>query len=292
MIQVKDLQNTVEQKLDRREIKHNPFLAQIVSVHGSVFADNRPNYVWIAESNQPESRHIVFNNRVSPVEGLNVWVRKSPKPPFQLEIDGVYISGMLSDEDVTIFSLPNHAPNHQYPSEADPGFDKVLIYQPAIQILKTTGNGTNLTVTTQPYIYYLDGVREFFSGFNTDLSVYLPTAGNDVGLLIYLNLNTGNLAVDSGTEVPTGNTVTYPIIPDSSIPSAYVLLQDGQTQVTTATHIIDVRDFLSADRGDSYEATQIGQFLVSVDGATFTAQLPMVGVNGVMVNSDGLIVLV
>lgn len=291
MIQVKDLQNTVQQKLDRREIKHNPFLAQIVSVHGSVFADNRPNYVWVAESNQPESRHIVFNNRVSPVEGLNVWVRKSPKPPYQLEIDEVYVSGMLSSEDVGIFSLPNHAPNHQYPSEADPGFDKVLIYQPALQPLKTTGNGTNLTVTTQSYIYHLDGVREFFSGFNTDLTPYLPAPGNDVGILLYLNLNTENLAVLSGVEVPTGNPVTYPLIPDAAVPSAFILLQDGQTQVTTATHIIDSRDFLSADRASDLEATLVGQIAYSTDGATVSMELPLVNVDGIMLTVDGYILV-
>lgn len=291
-VQLIDVQQKVTERIQSREIRHTPFLAQIVNVHGSVFALNRPNYVWIAESAQPESRHIVFNKNVAAVAGLNVWVTKSPKPPYQLEIEDVYVSAMLESEDVAIFNLPLHGVNHQYPSEADPGIDKVLTFLPAIQPLKTTGNGVNLIVTTQPYIYHLGGVRLTFSGDLTDLNAYLPSAGQDVRLLLYYDLNIGGMGVVSGTEVPTGDPAPYPDIPTDAVPSAYVLLQDGQVVVDNALHIDDTRDIWGADRGDSYEATMPGQILYSVDGATFTAELPMTNEWGIMLTTDGLIMIV
>lgn len=293
MIQIKDLKETVETKIKSREVKHTPFEAVIVSVHGSVHPANRPDYVWIAESNQPESRHPVFNNAVAPVEGLPVWVRKSPNPPHQLEIDRVYFSATDPGNSVGGYSLPNHAPNHQYPSETNIGIDPVLIYQPALQMFKTTGNGANLTVYTRPYIYHVLGVRQEFTGLFTDMTPYLPSVGNAVRVLIYLDLDTGTLGYVSGTEVTIGDPVPYPNIPTTNaVPSVYVLLEDGQTYISTAEHIVDSRDLWGAGGASGLPATQIGQIGFSVDGVVLSAQLPLVGVNGIMVSSDGLIMIV
>lgn len=292
-LQIRDVQESIQERLDAREIKHKPFLATIQSVHGSVHPSNRPDYVWIAENAQPESRHVVFNNRVTPVAGLQVWVQQSPNPPHQLEIAGVYVSAADPGSTIGPLSLPNHAKNHQYPSEAAPGNDPVLIYQPALQPFKTTGNGVDKLVLVQPYIYHVAGVRYVFAGTGFNLTAYSPSAGNDRRILIYLDLTDHTVKLLLGSQVPTAtpSVAPYPDVPANSVPSAYVLLQDGQTAITTADHIDDTRDLWGANNVGALQATQIGQIMYSTDGSTFTAQLPLVNNDGIMLTVDGYILV-
>lgn len=291
VVKIVDLQDVVRNTVERREIKHNPFLAIIVSVHGSIYVDNRPSLVWISESNQPESRHIAFAGNITPVEDLPVWVQKSPKPPHALEIIDVYTSGMDYSNEIAPFQVPIHGVNHQYPSELNPGIDLVLTYQPAIQPLKTTGNGADLTVYTEPCIYVFGGVRYVFGGYFSDMTSYLPAAGNIVRVLIYLDPSTNALGYLSGSEVAIGNPVPYPDVPTNTAPSAYILLEDGQTEIETSSSVEDTRDLFSAGGGGASAAEQIGQILYSTDGVVFTPELPVVNDEGIMLTTEGYILV-
>lgn len=290
-ITIRDTQQAVTDKIKTREIKHNPFKAVIVPVHGSIYPDNRPSLVWIAESAQPESRHIALSGNISPVENLPVWVQKSPKPPNQLEIIGVYAGAMDPSETISPFQVPLHAPNHQMPSESNLGIDPVKVYQPAIQMLKTTGNGSDLTVYTQEYIYQFGNTYQKFSGYFSDMTTYLPSAGMILWVLLYFDPSTGVINYLSGNEVAIGLSPARPSIPDNVRASAFILLEDGQTEIVTAEHILDTRDFLGGG-GLGSSATEIGQIMYSTDGVSFTAELPMVNSDGILLTSEGYIMVV
>lgn len=291
MIQVRDNILAINEKIATREVRHEPFKAVIVSVHGSTIPQNLPDWVWVAESNQPESRHIVYNDKVAPIEGLPVWVQESPNPPHQLEIIKTYGSAANPGSTISIFNLPNHAANHQIPTEISAGHDPVLTYLPAIQSLKTTGSGLNLTVYTQPYIYHSGGVRYTFSGLFSDMTPYLPSAGMIRRVLVYLDLATGTLGYVAGTEVADTDPAPWPNIPTGTRPSAYITLTASQTTISTAEHIADTRD-IWGDGGDTITPDHIGQIMYSVDGLEFTPELPMVNADGIMLTVDGYIMVV
>ena len=164
--------------------------------------------------------------------------------------------------------------------------DAVKVYQPAIQSLKTTGNGTDLTVTTQALIYLVDGVRKSFVGAETDLTSYVPsTAGQTRRVLLYLDKSTNTLNVSSGTAVSGAIPIPYPTAPADSIPSAYVKLTNAQTAVTTATHVEDARGFLTGNGATSpFAATQDGQIIIAVDG-NFQVKTPLINSRGIVMTS-------
>jgi hypothetical protein len=65
-------------------------LAVLKSVDDSVSVPNRPNYVWAADWNQPQSIYMILNKRVPPVEGLQVKIGYPEKPPFIRQVLGTW----------------------------------------------------------------------------------------------------------------------------------------------------------------------------------------------------------
>jgi hypothetical protein len=63
------------------------------------------------------------------------------------------------------------------------------------------------------------------------------TSGQSRKVLVYLDKETNNLAVESGTAVSGAIPIPYPVAPETAIPSGYVKLTNGQTVITTAAHI-------------------------------------------------------
>ena len=81
---------------------------------------------WVSILNQPESRVLVHNATTLDIEGTPVWVGPGTKPPYRLEVKGLYFGG-LSQTDTSqgsALQMGAHAQVHQYPSESAPGPDK------------------------------------------------------------------------------------------------------------------------------------------------------------------------
>lgn len=263
----------------------------------------KPSYVWASEFNQPQSNFQILNRAVPPTVGLRVKIGYPEKPPFERQVIGKwdqdpFYSGFDEDDDGALNSHPHHQA-HQYPSETNPGADPVLIYQPALQLLKTTGDGATLTVTVQalPSYRYHD-THKSFPGAAFDLTSYVPGVANTVlYVLVYLDAQASVLKALAGTAVTDNGIIPIPkpVLPGKGIASAYVKLSNGQSTITTATHVVDAREFLEPkqDGTDIGGATEVGQFLYSQDGSTFTPSIPLVNDFGeVMTNNDGKILVV
>jgi len=259
--------------------------AVLVEVSGAVEVAGRPNYVWCSEYAQPQSYFMAYNNKVKAIAGLTVIVGFPEKEPFKRKIVGLWDDfealGGANPGDAGDFDLPVHGQSHQYPSESNPGTDPVLIYQPALQMLKTNVTGTNLFVQVQSLRYRINGVFKIFAGGILDLSAYVPIPANQARyVLIYLDGFTNTLLALPGTAVPITPTLPpKPLTPAGGYSSSYVYLQTGQTTISIITDVIDARAFLAPepDNGLVLGATQIGQILYSTDGIAFTPQLPMIG---------------
>lgn len=256
-IEIEDIRKKQAKALDTREPRHALIPAEIIEVNGSTTPNGRPNYLWVREFSRMESARVVRNETSVTVAGTPVVIEVDPKKPDEGRVVGLYDAAMTPNEDINIinYNIGPHRTNHQYPTEATKGTDAVLVYQPAIQPLKVTGDGATLTVTVQSHVYVENGVRYAFSGGVLDLTSYVPVTANRVKrVLVYLNKNTNMVTVQDGTEVVDNGIIPipYPTAPRHSKPAGYVRLETGQTGVTTATHVEDARDFLGSDDIQDY----------------------------------------
>lgn len=247
------------------ELSHNQLPAVIKSVAGTTRPVGMRSMTWVAFYNQPESMALVHNSTAMDVEGTPVWIGPAANPPHGLEIKGIYLGGVSEEVDHGGGALasPPHAQTHQYPSESNKGPDPMLVYQPALQPLKMTGNGLNLTVTVQPHLYQSDGKPRYFPGANLDLTSSVPsTSGTVRKTLVYLDEATRALAVVDSVAVPIGGSrnPTRTTLPIGGRMIGYVELTYGQTAITTVTHIEDWRDTLGG-RTNVSSATTISPHL-------------------------------
>jgi hypothetical protein len=230
------------------EPNHGDRQATIKEISGSTRHATQPGKTWISLWNQPESLIPVWNNTALEVAESHVWVGPQVYPPFALEIKGSYQGG-LAPNTVTYggaYGSSDHGDVHQTADESSPGAAPVSVFQPMMQMLKTTGDGSTLTITIQPLIYFRGARRVTYPGQTLDVTSYVPGAGLTRRILVYLDIGLNQIGVVTGSTVSSTGAipVPYPDIPDNSYPSAYVQLTVGQTAVTTATHVEDTRDFI------------------------------------------------
>lgn len=295
MTSIADIKRQKARNDEQFEPNHNTPWGVIVEVDGSTSPPNRPNMTWVDMYKRSNGRLAVLNDTTMKTAGTPVQLGPAPKPPY-LAVVGTYNDSLHPTDNTTNlgqFNAPPHAPNHQYPTEAAKGSDAVLIYQPAIQMLKLTGNGTNLTVSVQPLVYWVNGTRKVFPGATLDLTSYVPgTAGKTRRILVYLDRDTNNLAVVRGTAVSGAIPVPFPDAPANAIPSDFVRLTNGQTAVVTVTHVDEGRGLMGGGNGaDSpFTPTADGQIIIVEDGA-FVVRTPLVDAYGdILTDANGLII--
>lgn len=251
----------LEEQRESYEPRHGDVVAVLSELDGSTRHATQPSKSWVSIYGQPESLIPVYNATSVNKAGTPVWVGPQLRPPHSLEVKGIYHGGVSQDIDTQaeMLGIPEHGQIHQYPSEANPGASPVLIFQPAIQPLKTTGNGSTLTVSTQSLIYVnAGGKRVEFSGRQTDLTASVPGSGLVRNVLVYLDTDLGQLDTIDGATVGSsgGSPVPEPAVPANGIGSAYVQLTAGQTSVVTASHVIDARPLfhIQATTAEVYSA--------------------------------------
>lgn len=295
-VTIQEITRAWQNKLDGKQNKPNVAMGRLVSVNGTVTPPNRPNFVYFLEFNQNENAPpaVVFNDAVQPVNNLPVLVMTAPTPPFRRKVIGVYSDELFeaTQDDVGYFSVPPHATTHQYPSEINIGTDPVLVYQPALQMLKVTANAsTALSIDVGRLIYHWQTQKFIFGGATAlDISSYIPGTANFARyVLVYLDPLTNTIAFESGTAVDT--TFAVPLAPDfvdPSVPAAYIYLLNGAATISN-TDIVDARYFLNTYTTDlALTPRRVGDFLVSLDGITFEAQEILVDQHGeIITDSNG-----
>lgn len=222
--------------------------AVIIEVDGSTSPPNLDNFVWFASSGLPESYGVAYNSTGLNYAGAVVWIGQDPRPGNRWQVIEPYTDShdVFDDTPVTRLAIGVHGLNHQMVAEDNIGPDPVKIYQPSIQMLKTTGDGATLTITTQSLIYTVGGLRREFAGAETDMTGYVPAAGYARRVAVYLDKDTNTLDFVTGDTVAISDGLppSYPVMPRGSIPSAWIYLEGGQTTITTADEVDDARFLL------------------------------------------------
>ena len=281
--------------LEEREPKRERIPGIITAINGSVNPDHRPNWVHVRLNMFPDTTvYSAFNDATLHIEGLWVWLEAAPDEKIGLRVTGEYFGAVSPDEVVTAgrLNVPNHGANHQIPTETDVGPDPTLIFQPAIQMLKTTGDGETLIVTVQPATYSVGASTHSFPGARVNLTSHVPSvAGRVRYALLFLATGPGLITVVNGQEAPNNGVspIELPTRPATGINSAYVRLEFGQTAVLTSSDVIDARSFFGEVGGGLPTPTRAGEILIS-DGLSFKVALPVVDAYGlIMTNADGTI---
>lgn len=296
----RDAAKKITAKIESREKARVVTVGYLKSVDGNVTVPRRPNHVWFQEWAQPESAPlaVVFNDAVPPIANLPVLVTTSPTPPFQRKVIGVYHDGIVPTNPTNIgqLNLPLHAPSHQYISETNVGHDPVLVWQAALQMLKTTA-ASGLTVLVSGLVYHYNLVYYYFNSTVLDLTTSIPGAGLVRYTLVYLDPATGLLGVVDGTPVLDNGAIPIPL-PDlvaDTLASAYVQLSATTTTISNST-IVDARAFLTIGGGDDnppYTPNNIGDILISLDGTTFEPRQILTDALGeIVTDSNGHLVVI
>lgn len=253
------------------------------------------NFTWVSLFRRRDVPPIPAWNPTSLTEkGTPVFVARNPKGPYRWEIIGIDSSyeSDTSSSPTSQFNLPNHAPNHQIPTEATIGPDPVYTFQAALMMFKTNGDGISLTVRTEAYTYVKSSTRRYFTGKLTDLTSYVPGAGLIRKVLLYLDRDANLLYTVSGTAVTDDGITPIPEpIPPAGVDaksSALVVLANGQTTITTATDILDCRDTLGGS-DTTYllpEPTEQGQVLMVDEALNWIAASPLTDDDGGWMTDD------
>jgi hypothetical protein len=292
----RDIRIARRNQLSQLEKALKIYPATITSESGSTtYTDLGLNFTWVSLWGREDVPPVpAWNPTALTEKGTPVFIARNPKNPYRWEIIGINSSYELdtSSNPTNQFNLPNHAPNHQIPTEATKGPDPYYAFQPALKMLKTEGDNISLTVRTDSYIYNKNSTRRYFAGKLTDLTSYIPGSGLIRKVLLYLDRNANLLYVVAGAAV-TDDGVTP--IPEPTPPagadakmSAFVILANGQTVVTTATDVLDCRDTLGGSDATYLlpEPTEQGQVLMVDEALNWIAAIPLTDDDGGWMTDD------
>ena len=292
----RDIRIARRNQLSQLEEARKIFPATITSESGSTtYTDLGINFTWVSLWGREDVPPVpAWNPTALTEKGTPVFVARNPKGPYRWEIIGINSSYELetSSNPTNQFNLPNHAPNHQIPTEATKGPDPYYAFQPALKMLKTEGDNISLTVRTDSYIYNKNSTRRYFAGKLTDLTSYIPGSGLIRKVLLYLDRNANLLYVVSGTADTDDDVTPIPEPPppagaDAKM-SAFVILANGQTAVITATDVLDCRDTLGGSDATYLlpEPTEQGQVLMVDEALNWIAAVPLADDDGGWMTDD------
>jgi hypothetical protein len=246
------MEREVERRRKERETAfaayRNITVGKVNALNGSIDVPGRPGFVWVSTLGLSGSRYAAFNKGFSLLDQTPVMLSVSPQRPFRWEIIDLYTGDATPQTggNPGTFKLPLHATNHQIPSEAAPGKDPVTVFQPAVDMLKSKAE-VGLVISVRPLVYMYQQEYVLFVGTGAvSLSSHVPgTAANHRWVLIYLDPVTNTVLVEAGAIVATSSPAVKPTILTDTIPSAFFLLENGQTTLSMVDDYVDARPFLS-----------------------------------------------
>lgn len=243
--------------------------------------DGRPGFVWVREFGVNGGVYQAFNPNVTAAINMPVLVGRQVRKPWRWMV-------IMPDWDTLVNLvgwdgnpyLPLHHLSHEWP-DYTPGTDPVTVYPRAIFPLRTHP-GVGLSLSVNPLRYDFDGQYLYFPGTTDfDISAYVPASGNAVYILVYYDPEISDITILVGDEVVDSvvEDAPYPDLPEGVYPSAVVRLISTTTEITEADITPAILLLNKTEGVHGYIkhslAEQIGQVLISMDGESFEAKLPV-----------------
>jgi hypothetical protein len=201
----------------------------------------RPGFIWVMENFQGGAIFQAFNTSVKTLVGLKIRVSRGSDPTYRRVVVGVDWDEVVGISYTGVpYDLINHATTHEW-RDTLPGVDVVNIYPRSIVSFRVyPATGISVGIAQGYYVY--DSKSYYYAGEALyDLSVHIPSAGNSVGILLYLNFTDGIVHELIGVEVPSPSEPTYPDIPNDVFQLCYIKLLSSTTQISETNIVKDLR---------------------------------------------------
>jgi len=203
---------------------------------------DRPDYVYIRFAGQVLSE--VYNDRVSPLEDLQVIVGYDPEEPNLFQVLGTRPIRRYGEDDSTTTHLPEHHKTHEWMAQPDGGNDVVFSQLRQFMPLRVTPSEDTMDVFLHRGVVFAgkDYGWVYVSGGYVDLSSYAPTTGS---LYALLSIDQNGLPDITIGETKDTLFLTLNDIPDPNvgcIPITALRLYGDQTNVVEAYSSTDVAD--------------------------------------------------
>ena len=225
---------------------------------GNVFVTGREGFIYVRPEvgNMPAME--VFNKRVTPVAGLEVFIGYDPVEPNLLQV----LSTHSASSNYTATTPPNpiiggqgtvapHQWSHQYLMP-----DQLLLQKRAFlpgSIHATTLVGSQAAVIVYDDIVWVGGQFRYITPQTVDLDAHIPsTAGHSRYVALSVNA-TGAIALTDGAEIASlaPALTDAPAIPSTNVLLGFVRLYAGMSNVSEHyqgnvlyTDILDPRSML------------------------------------------------
>lgn len=208
------------------------------------------------------------------------WVKRTGMGFYQVEgysgsaVYDIFGAGSGSG---TGTGLAAHAWQHERMDAGQGGFDPLDIFARMVVPLRARPQTTpDLTMHVEAGYNPLTG--NYYAGGDTASFGPVPAVAGQARIdLLYLGSDDA-LHIVAGTPVGGGVTPTLPAVVVPSVPLAFVYLANAQLTIAEANVYMDpgiLRAPVGAGGGASYTATAIGQVLMSMNGTTFVAKMPV-----------------
>jgi hypothetical protein len=226
--------------------------------NGNVDVPDREGFSFVRPDRGSNKILEIFNKQAFAADGTPILIGEIPWQPGLQQVLGVDWDTYLTVGWENRFAgLAQHGETHVWRDDFI-GEDPFSIYRRQIFDLRTEpiGSGSSSVLVT-PYGLNDGGIFKTWPGSpGIDLSGAIPSATGTVrNVLVYWNFTGttayGSLGVASGTTTTVSDTIVppKPAGPISSIPSGFVKLQGGQTQITEED-ITDARPLFTPVGGD------------------------------------------
>jgi hypothetical protein len=275
---------------ERKESKVEHFSGVLGVTTGGenlVEVNGRPGFVWVRLRNQLNELIQAFNDTVSPVFDLPVMVEYDKFSPTRYRIIdrdvGRYTVWGAGTSDTSSY-LPRHAAQHQFDKETGVGGgDVAWIYGQQFMPWLVTPSGSSgaLSVSVQPAAYYYSSQFRWAGGTGiAGFDELYPTGSSSARmLLVYLDPDSGNVLLATGSLTEFANTITgtaaiMPYMPslveETDVPLAGVRLITGTSEILWQ-NLYDLRDYfshasISGSAGGGGAPTDAEYVVMSLDG--------------------------
>lgn len=241
-----DLKRGREKKADQ----YSALLGIVSSGNQVVEVPSRPGYVWIRLRNSFAEVAQAWNDSVAPVYNLPVLVERDPAKPTRYRVVGRDVA-RFSNWGTNSPYLGTHGFTHAF---GYGGGDVVWVDTQQITkfMVQPSGSVGGLNLTVNSGVYYHNSTFRFAGGTGTpSLAAYVPTDGTAKIVIVYLDKDTGNFALQPGTSTfsnsitGTAQIVQYfpPITGSNHVPLAGVRLVSGTSSLVWA-NLVDVRPWM------------------------------------------------
>jgi hypothetical protein len=205
------------------------------------------------------------------------YVVAGPSYDFWYDID--------SEEDDIGNSLRAHAPQHERWDRGQGGSDPVDVFTRMLVPVRAQAQTTpDMTLYVAPGFYDLNGYKYWEGGSSPAFTLPTMTEGSRWDLL-YLG-DDDALHILKGVPGSYSSTPAFPTdVPAASLPLAFVYITSSTTSLNEAV-IADARILFGAARPNNLAATQVGEVVYSVDGASAKPEVPLIGDDGYWITGD------